>query len=275
MNRLQRKCLFTSAALHGLLLLVLLLSSAFLDRKPEPFNLPLLPFIPAHLIDAELYGGGDPAAQPVPTPPQEQPPPAPKPQPAEPPPVRPQPKPEPRVEPKPSKTPEVKVTEPRPAPPREKPKITVQTKTKSVTPPERSKDSEEKRREEDALKELRSAANRLKNQLTTRTDIKVPGPGGEAFANYSQAVISIYQQAWMKPAGIERGEVVKATVTIARSGRVLSARITRLSGNRVVDDSVERVLQRVKEVRPFPQEAKDETRTFELSFELVPADLTG
>jgi hypothetical protein len=35
------------------------------------------------------------------------------------------------------------------------------------------------------------------------------------------------------------------------------------------------VLERVKEVRPFPEGAKDDTRTFDLSFELTPADLTG
>jgi len=103
----------------------------------------------------------------------------------------------------------------------------------------------------------------------------VPGPGGEAFANYSQVVISIYQQQWIKPIGIEQTATVKATVIIARDGRVISARITKLSGNRTVDESVEQVLQRVKTVAPFPEGATDTTRTFDLSFELTPADLSG
>ena len=119
-------------------------------------------------------------------------------------------------------------------------------------------------------------ANRLSRKLTTKTTIGVPGPGGEAFANYSQVIISIYKQAWIKPIGIEKTATVKATVTIARDGRVLSARITKLSGNRTVDDSVEQVLQRVKETRSVSRKAPtDDTRTFDLSFELTPADLSG
>jgi TonB family protein len=130
-----------------------------------------------------------------------------------------------------------------------------------------------------AVKEVASrisnTASRLSRELTPKTTIGVPGPGGEAFANYSQVVISIYERAWIKPVGIEQTAVVKATVTIRRDGRVVSTRITKLSGNRTVDDSVEQVLERVKEVRPFPEGAKDDTRTFDLSFELTPADLTG
>jgi len=122
---------------------------------------------------------------------------------------------------------------------------------------------------------ISGVASRLSRKLTTKTTIGVPGPGGEAFASYSQVIISIYQRAWLQPMGVEKTAAVKATVTIARDGRVLSARITKLSGNRAVDDSVEQVLQRVKEVRPFPEGAKDDTRTFDLSFELTPAELSG
>jgi TonB family protein len=273
MSRLQRKCLFTSAALHALLVLILVLTAAFLDRQPDRFDLPLLEVIPSTLVDAQLYGGGKPEAQPAPPPPREVPAPAPTPAPQ---PVPRQPKPEPRVEPEPppKKKPEVKTAETKPVKPKQG--IAVQSETKRVTPAKSPDETAEARRKAEELrKKFESASSRLSNQLTPRTTIDVPGPGGEAYANYRQALISIYQQAWIKPEGVENAAVVKATITIARNGRVLSARVTRLSGNRTVDDSVEQVLQRVKEVRPFPQGAKDETRSFDLSFELTPADLTG
>jgi periplasmic protein TonB len=278
MSRLHRKCLLTSAGLHALLLLVLFFSAAFLDVPPKIFHLEVLDYIPSTLVDAELYGGGDPDVQPPPPEPEATPHPAlpvTKPEP-----TPPQPEPEPSLEPEPpvrTKEPEVKVTQPKPPPVKPKPAVKVQIKTRRVEPPSRRTETEKAK--PNVANELASrftdTTSRLSRQLTPKTTIGVPGPGGEAFANYSQAIISIYEQAWIKPIGIEKACVVKATVTIARDGRVLSFRITRLSGNATVDDSVEQVLQRVKETRPFPEGAKDPTRIFNLSFELNPADLTG
>ena len=51
MNRLQKKCLFASLALHGLLLTIVIVGPAFLPRKPQPPNLPILTVIPSKLID--------------------------------------------------------------------------------------------------------------------------------------------------------------------------------------------------------------------------------
>ena len=76
MSRLHRKCLLTSAGLHALLLLVLFFSSAFLDVAPKPFDLPVLDYIPSTLVDAELYGGGNPNVQPPPPEPEASPPPS-------------------------------------------------------------------------------------------------------------------------------------------------------------------------------------------------------
>ena len=280
MSRLHRKCLIASTAVHGLLLLVLLVGAAFLDRRPEPpLDLTLLDVIPDKVVDALISGGGNPAAQPAPPP---QPPvqqivprpvKTPKPEP-----LRPEPEPKPQPKPdNPPKEPDVKVANPTPAPPKPKPQITVNTKPSRVNPPKRQNDQPAIRPGvTDSLQSLfEGATSRLNRELTPHTTIGVPGPGGEAFASYKDLVISIYEREWMKPMGIEQPATVKATVTIARDGRVLSARITQLSRNRTVDDSVDQVLRRVKEIRPFPEGAKDDTRTFDLSFELTPAELSG
>src|SRR6266487_6156593 len=138
MTRLQKKCFLASAALHGLLLLIILFGAAFLGpskEKPLPNRLNVIPW---RLLDDALSGGGgnpklqrtddqvkgnslnpaDSSSAPIPPPPKqpvharEVPPPPTRPQP----PARPEP-----VRPEPSKTPAAKPTD------NPKPNATVKT----------------------------------------------------------------------------------------------------------------------------------------------------
>jgi outer membrane biosynthesis protein TonB len=275
MNLLHRKCLVASSAAHGLLLLILFIGSAFVEPKPDPIDLPLLDVIPDKVVDSLLYGGGEPEVQPFPPPQARTPAPAP---------IKTQEPEQKKKEPEPEKAPApvIPVKQPEPKvelkkPSKPKPVIKVAKETIKINQPARStqKSSVQPELSRELESRISDTADRLSRKLTKETSIKVPGPGGEAYANYGQVVISIYRSAWIQPPGIDKASTVKATVTNARDGRVLSSRITRLSGNRTVDDSVEQVLRRVKNVRPFPVGAKDETRTFDLSFELTPAELSG
>jgi TonB family protein len=282
MNRVQKKCLVASTAFHGLLLLVLLFASAFLAPRSQQLELPLLDVIPARLVDAALFGGGDPEAQPpapAPTPPT----PEPKPVPVT------EPKPEPVPQPKPAAIPAPKPavvvpesTKPKPAPTPARPPIQVSKEvrravsTPTPTQTRQSDQEEAQRRAADQIAQrAASAASRLSRSLSSKTTIGIPGPGGEAFANYGQVVISVYERNWIKPENIDQTFVVRATVVIARDGKVVSHNITRPSGNRLVDDSVDRVLNRVKFIGPFPDGATDATRSFNLNFELKPGAFTG
>lgn len=96
--------------MHGLLLLIVLASSAFQGQPPKP-DTTIVKYIPANIIDAAEAGGGTPAPAVTPAP-------APAAQPAQPA----QPTPQPRVEqPKPEPVkpkPEVAKTEPIPDPPK-------------------------------------------------------------------------------------------------------------------------------------------------------------
>lgn len=280
MNRVQKKCLVASAALHSLLLLVLVFASAFRAPRPQEFELPLLDIIPARLVDAAIVGGGDPQAQPPPPAP-----PTPKPEPR----IIPEPRPKPvsQVQPAPTPKPKPAAVTPEPAkqkptPTPTRPAIKVNKEVRRATPapsPSRTaqaaQDDTQRRAAEQIAERAASAASRLSQSLSSKTTIGIPGPGGEAFASYGQVVISIYERNWIKPENIDQTFVVRATVEIARDGNVLSHRITRSSGNRLVDDSVDRVLNRVKFIAPFPEGAKDATRSFNLNFELKPGALTG
>ena len=61
---------------------------------------------------------------------------------------------------------------------------------------------------------------------------------------------------------------VLAKVTIDRSGRVISKRIIKPSGNRELDASVQETLNRVTFIAPFPAEFKESQREFIIRFNL-------
>ena len=69
--------------------------------------------------------------------------------------------------------------------------------------------------------------------------------------------------------------ITKATVTIASDGTVLSARILKPSGDASVDRSVQRTLDRVTFIAPFPEGAKDKQRTYTINFNLKAKRLSG
>lgn len=67
------------------------------------------------------------------------------------------------------------------------------------------------------------------------------------------------------------GRTIGATsisVTVLRNGTILSARITRRSGLHAMDRSIESVLRDVKQLPPFPENSRDEQRTFIIEFNL-------
>ncbi len=104
--------------------------------------------------------------------------------------------------------------------------------------------------------EQRSAAlngvlARLDKGLSTGTAIEMPGPGGEAFANYGLSVRNAYDSAWSAPADApEDSAKVQIKVVIARDGQIVSGTIIRKSGNANLDKSVQRALNSVKRFPP-------------------------
>jgi TonB family protein len=121
------------------------------------------------------------------------------------------------------------------------------------------------------------AARNLRNDVSPGISIETPGPGGggEAYASYDQVVKSIYWQAWTPPEDTASdAAVTKATVTIESDGTVLSARILKPSGDASVDKSVQRTLDQVRFIAPFPERAKDKQRTYTIYFDLKAKRLT-
>ena len=258
MNRLQKKCLMVTAGAHLLLLLILLVGPAFFYSRPKPDDLQVLDVIPANLIDAAftsgVKGARPPPPAPVVTPPQPAPPP--------PTPVVVPPAPVPPVKDvvKPDLKPVVK-----PAKPTEH-KIDVNLKPVVRNAPKSSPAADNSQQQQRQARAIRNALRNLKDNLTPATTVEMPGDSTVAYANYATVVKSIYEQAWILPNDVSDNANTKVSVTIASDGTVISARITTASGDAGLDTSVQRTLERVKFIAPFPEGATEKERTYIINF---------
>jgi TonB family protein len=281
MNRIQKKCFIGSMILHGVLAITLILGPAFLSREPAPA--PALQVVPDpdHITDDPTHGG-DRNVQP--------PPPVADPQPPQPPPVVQQPVP-PKVEPvketvrpDPPKVAAVdpKGTDPKPAP-KKSPQISTNlvrnTKSPTTIASNNAADALAKKRAEAARKAaIARAISSINNGVSSATKVDIdPGPddGGALSANYRDLVGSKYQEMWDPPnSPATDNAIVKASVTIASDGRVISARITVPSGDAEVDASVKRTLDQVTYIAPFPKGSTDKERTYPIKFDLKAKRLT-
>jgi protein TonB len=262
MNRLQKKCVMATAGVHLLLLVILFVGPAFFYSRPKADDLQVLDVIPAHLIDA-AFNSGVANAQP--------PPPAPAAPPQPPPPVPvvtpPVPVPEKIVKAEPVKPPDklspdnlepVKTakTEPR----------KIQISTQLVTRPAPKEAPMSDNSQQRQARAIRSALRNLKSNLASATTVDMPGNSSVAYANYATVVKSVYEQAWILPNDVADNANTKVSVTIANDGTVISARIITPSGDAGLDASVQRTLERVKFIAPFPEGATEKERTYTINF---------
>jgi len=257
MSQMHKKCLMASAGTHLLLLLIVLVGPAFLVSRDQADDMPVLTFIPDKLIDEPFSGGGNPQVQPPPPTPQVQPNPRPP---------TPAPQTQPRVESKPA--------------PKEEPKrYTPADKIKpNLKPVQDSPKSRPAPPQPDASKEIANTRSRLNRNLSPSTTIDTPSlgaGGGPAYANYAQAIKTLYERAWEPPRESSRDDaIVKVRVVILRDGTIRSARVINGCGDSLIDGSVEGALRRVERAPAFPEGAKDSERTFIIGFNLK-ARLTG
>jgi TonB family protein len=300
MTRLSKKCFLFSAGMHGALLLILVASSAF-RSKPHNTELPILPMIPANIVDgATSVSGSRTAPQPAPPAPVQAPvaPPVPQPTPPRPQPVvertvpvLPTPKrevPRERVEPQHSDEGEL----PPPKPVKHRP-----VKTREIVPtfdpvnPRTARKISHDQAEEEShntqrernrrLNRIASALNAMATEVkhsgAAGTAVDMPGQAdGPAFADYKTVIYNVYHQRWIVPDST--GSTTAATdvkIIVSRDGSILSAEIINPSGDRALDRSVDRVLQAVRQLPPFPAGAQEAQRTFLLRFDLESKEGSG
>lgn len=112
--------------------------------------------------------------------------------------------------------------------------------------------------------------------LSHSTVVEPLGPGGIAFANYGSMVREAYDRAWHVSQDLsDNDSVAVARITIRRDGTVRDSNISRRSGNALLDKSVQRALDAVRFVAPFPESTKDAERTFNIEFNLKTRKAVG
>jgi len=272
MDRTQKKCLLASTGVHLLLGLILVFGPAFASSKRASDDIPILDFVPVKTVDALMSGGGyRDGRPPAPAPVAHTPPPPAQP----PPPVEKRRDPEPLKEAAPKENSESLV-------PSTQPKPRFEISTNLVTRKRDSNDAktraEAKARDEaraqaetrrQLARQIGKVAERIGEEVSASTSIKLLGPGGGGvpYANFLQAVKTVYQDAWVVPDGVADDQATAvASVTIARDGTVLRSHIVSRSGIPLVDHSVQAVLDRVKIAAPLPDDAKENERTVTINF---------
>ena len=274
MTRLLKKCIFLSIGLHVLVAALLIAVAAFFITKPEKVA-PTLSMIAPEVLDNLLSPQSAPVQPRVtPTPPQ---PPVQRNRAPEPPTPRPPKKVAPVPTPTPPKplpkkaSPTKKTTPPKSTPAKKRPPIKINASTKTVNgggstsrspvpPPIRPSVNTEG---------LRKTVKNLRTQLSAGIKVNVSGANAAAFTSYAQYVVSVYQRTWepLIPKTLARSQVAVVSVTVDRTGKVLSARVVRKTGDAALDRSVQSALDRVRSIgKPFPSGSNDSKRTFTLDF---------
>jgi TonB family protein len=205
----------------------------------------------------------------------------------------------PRVRPTETEKPDIQVREQ--AKPTKKPEPETGTRTQNTTPaPRRSfdlssaverdtaqiaRERQQAAREQEQrqwrqktteiAKSLEGASTAIREKSSTATTVEVPGQGGAFYANYTSVINGLYKikyhEAMKKVGDIARGtSAAQVIIVIQKDGTVRTSRISRNSGNADLDRVVQRVLNEVNYVAPFPEGAKDEEREFKITFELQP-----
>jgi TonB family protein len=289
MNRLQKKCLVAAAGTH-LLIVVAVLCSGFITSKPKVDDSQVLDVIPPNLIDAAFNSGVKGAKPPPPAPPVK--PPEPQ-QPQQEPPKQPvkivePPTPPEKIQPedeKPVVKPEIEKPKPKEhvikpdltVVKRDKPKV-VDNSAAEAEKAAKEAAKEAKRLANERAKAFQHAANSIREN-TSAVTTTVFGPTGDstaAVANYATIVKSVYTQAWIPPEDTASDDAnVKVSVTIANDGRVISAHIIDRSGDTSVDRSVQKTLDRVHDIAPFPDGSTDRERTYIINFNLKAKRMLG
>ena len=237
MGKLKRSCVAGSFVLHAVIIALLVLGPVLLAKREEKVQ--VIDLIPSEIVDQILT----PKAAITPPAPTQ---------------TKPQPKPAP-PKPKP-----VKITKP-------KPKIKVNLKP-TVRRPDSSRvkaqqEAAERARKADAQRQqsLNKSLNRLSSNLSGSTAVKAP-LGRLASANYESLIRRKYMDATFHPGAISGDPVAKVRIVIARGGNVLSARILNSSGVVSWDRAVQKSLDRVKHIGPFPKAISGAQKTFTLNF---------
>lgn len=137
---------------------------------------------------------------------------------------------------------------------------------------DRRKLAEDKKRKAEAeqlkqeeLERKRALAKQLEAEEQARSDAAAVNTINE----YTALIKNKVSRNWLKPAGDIKGLRCKVSVRLIPGGEVISAQVTRGSGNGVFDRSVESAVFKASPL-PLPKDPAIATRMREIDFEFIP-----
>ncbi|HTR42171.1 MAG TPA: TonB family protein, partial [Pseudomonadales bacterium] len=114
-----------------------------------------------------------------------------------------------------------------------------------------------------------NAARSLSQSLSSSTKVDMPGTASASYASYASVVETVYERA-LRPnlpdQVASNSENTKVSITVASDGTVISAHIISPSGDSAWDGAVQRTLDQVTTIEPFPEGSTDKERHYTLSF---------
>ena len=125
-------------------------------------------------------------------------------------------------------------------------------------------------------KQFGKAAGDLQRGFASGTKVDVGGPGGEAYASYGMFVQDAFDKAWIVLQDLSDDDSAAVIrVRVARDGRVTDVRFLERSPNATMNKSVQRAMDAVKKLPPFPDFIKESERSFTIEFNLKAKRLLG
>lgn len=142
-----------------------------------------------------------------------------------------------------------------------------------TTPRRNQDDNREAQRRAEAIQ---SAVRNLQNNFTSSTKVDMPGTSSVSYASYASIIKTIYTREWTPPDNAANDEAnIKVRITVSNDGTVISSEIVTPSGDSGVDDSVQRTLDRVTFIAPFPEGSTEKQKTFIINFNLKAKRMLG
>lgn len=146
---------------------------------------------------------------------------------------------------------------PRRDPPPPKPPRKIETSSKRVT-----RDSATKRESRLTPEEIKRL---LAEGARPSDSTRIPGDDARGLARVQAA----FYEVWVQPSRTEAGDrSAEATIVLGTGGLVISGRLSQPSGNAVLDNSVNRALNAVKQVSGLPSGFVERHREITVAFRL-------
>ena len=149
-----------------------------------------------------------------------------------------------------------------------KEKLEAEKKRKEAERKQKLEDEKKRKAEEE---QRQRNEEQLRRQLEEEQRVKTQNDAGDALSALVDRIAAAVESNWRRPHAGVSGLTATIRVKVAPDGRVISARITRGSGDRFFDESAEKAVRKASPL-PFPEKPEYYEFINEFDFKFSPDD---